>query len=49
MTSADKTQSKVYKIYVSKTNNLELANTNLETLAIENTLLNPPFVPLPVR
>jgi len=43
VTSADKTQSKVYKIYVSKTNNLELANTNLETLAIENTLLNPPF------
>ena len=43
VTSPDKTQSKVYNIHVSKTNNLELANTNLETLAIENTMLNPPF------
>lgn len=43
VTSADKTQSKVYIIHVSKTSNLELANTNLETLAIENALLNPPF------
>lgn len=43
VTSADETQSKIYKIHVSKTDNLELANTNLEILAIENTLLNPPF------
>lgn len=41
--SADRTQSKVYTIHVSKTDNLELANTNLEILAIENALLNPPF------
>ena len=43
VTSADKTQSKVYTIHVSKTDNFELANTNLEILAIENALLNPPF------
>ena len=30
-------------IHVTKTANLELANTNLEMLAIENVLLNPPF------
>lgn len=43
VTSADKVQSKVYTIHVSKTDNLEFANTNLEILAIENALLNPPF------
>lgn len=32
-----------YKIQVTKTKNLELANTNLEILAVENALLNPPF------
>lgn len=41
--SEDKTQSKVYTVQVTKTANIELANTNLETLAIENILLNPPF------
>lgn len=41
--SEDKTQEKNYKIKVTKTPNLELANTNLEILAIENILLNPPF------
>ena len=32
-----------YIIEVTKTKNLELANTNLEILAIENTLLNPVY------
>lgn len=41
--SEDKTQSKVYTIQVTKTNDVELANTNLEILAIENVFLNPPF------
>ncbi len=43
VTSPDKTQSKVYTIHVSKTNNFESTNTNLETLSIQNVLLNPPF------
>lgn len=43
VTSADKTQNNVYTIQVTKTANIELANTNLEILAIENVLLNPPF------
>lgn len=43
VTSEDKTQNKIYKIQVTKTNNIESANTNLETLAVENILLNPPF------
>lgn len=43
VTSEDKSQQKVYTIQVTKTANLELANTNLEILAIENYLLNPPF------
>lgn len=43
VTSEDKTQSNVYTIQVTKTNNYEAANTNLEILAIENVLLNPPF------
>ena len=33
----------MYTIEVTKTSNPELANTNLETLAIENVLLNPNF------
>lgn len=41
--SEDKTQKNTYTIEVTKTANLELANTNLETLAIENALLNPVF------
>ena len=35
--------SNSYKIYVTKTNDIEKANTNLETLAIENVLLYPYF------
>ncbi|MCI9177946.1 MAG: hypothetical protein HFJ28_05210 [Clostridia bacterium] len=35
-------QSK-YKIYVTKTNNIEEANTNLENLAVENETLEPDF------
>lgn len=35
--------SNSYKIYVTKTNDIENANTNLETLAIENVLLYPYF------
>ena len=41
--SEDKTSESTYKIIVTKTEDLELVNTNLETLAIENVLLNPPF------
>lgn len=41
--SEDKTQERNYKIRVTKTSNPEIANTNLEILAIENVLLNPPF------
>lgn len=33
----------MYTIQVTKTSNPELANTSLETLAIENVLLNPNF------
>lgn len=33
----------IYYIYVTKTNNKEAANANLETLAIENVLLTPEF------
>lgn len=43
VTSEDKTKKNEYKILVTKTTNLELANTDLETLAIEDTLLYPPF------
>lgn len=43
VTPEDKTKKTEYKIQVTKTANLELANTNLETLAIEDTLLYPPF------
>lgn len=41
--SEDKSTSKVYNIYVTRTNDIEAANANLEILAIENTLLTPPF------
>lgn len=41
--SEDRIQESIYKIQVMRTNNVELANTNLEILAIENVLLNPPF------
>lgn len=43
VTSEDKKEKKTYTIQVTKTANLELANTNLEILAIENVLLSPPF------
>lgn len=43
VTSQDKTQSNIYTIQVTKTADIKLANTNLEILAIENVLLNPPF------
>lgn len=43
VTSSDKTKSKSYIIHVSKTENFETANANLEILAVENALLTPPF------
>ena len=41
--SEDKTKSEIYKIYVTKTSNKELANSNLENLAIRQGALEPPF------
>lgn len=41
--SPDKTSKTEYKIFLTKTNNLEYANANLETLAIENVTLEPEF------
>ena len=41
--SEDKKQEEIYTIEVTKTDNVELASTALETLEIENVLLNPPF------
>ena len=41
--SADKTKKNEYIIHVSKTKDIEKANTNLETLAIENESLEPEF------
>lgn len=41
--SEDKTQQNTYTIYVTKTNDINMANTNLETLAIQDVLLTPPF------
>ena len=41
--SQDKTSSSTYLINVTKTDDMEAANTNLETLAIENVLLYPAF------
>lgn len=41
--SEDKKKEKNYTIEVTKTDNVELASTVLETLEIENVLLNPPF------
>lgn len=43
VTSQNQSQKKVYNIEVTKTDNLELSNANLEILAIENYLLNPAF------
>ena len=43
--TAENGDKKDYTINVSKTNNVEQANANLENLAIENTTLNPEFNP----
>ena len=43
VTSPDKSRKTEYVIYVTKTNDLEKANANLETLAIENVTLEPEF------
>ncbi len=43
VTSENQNQKKVYSIQVTKTDDFEMANTNLEILAVENYLLNPPF------
>ena len=43
VTSQNKKNVSEYKIYVTKTNDVESANANLETLAIENVLLSPEF------
>ena len=43
ITSEDNTSSTSYIINVTKTNNIEAANTNLETLAIQNYLMYPNF------
>lgn len=43
VTSEDKTKEEVYKIYVTKTTNIEQANANLETLAVREAFLNPEF------
>lgn len=41
--SEDKMTNNIYTINVTKTSNIELANNNLEILAIENVLLYPQF------
>lgn len=41
--SEDKTKTETYKIYVTKTNNQELANSNLENLAVRQGMLEPTF------
>lgn len=38
-----KNNKKIYTIYVTKTNNLELANASLENLAVDSYFLNPEF------
>ena len=43
VTSHDKTSSNTYLINVTKTDDIEAANADLETLAIENYLLYPAF------
>ena len=44
VTSLDKTSKTQYTISVTKTKDLEKANANLETLAIENVAIEPEFV-----
>ena len=41
--SEDKTKETNYKIYVTKTSNIENANANLENLAVEHGSLIPEF------
>lgn len=41
--SEDKTKETNYKIYVTKTSDMEKANANLENLAVEDGALNPEF------
>ncbi len=41
--SEDKTKTSFYKIYVTRTDNIDLANANLETLAIREGTLTPEF------
>lgn len=41
--SEDKVKSSVYKIYVTRTENIEKANANLENLAVRQANLNPAF------
>jgi len=41
--TAENGETKEYTINVTKTNNLTLANANLENLAVENVTLNPEF------
>lgn len=43
--SEDKTKKEVYKIFVTKTTNITLANANLENLAISQSYLTPYFEP----
>ena len=45
VTAQDKKTTKAYIIEVTKTENPELANANLENLAIENVTLEPEFSP----
>ena len=45
VTAPDKKTSKIYTIEVTKTENPDLANANLEILAIENVTLEPEFNP----
>lgn len=45
VTAQDKKTTKTYVIEVTKTQNPELANANLENLAIENVTLEPEFSP----
>lgn len=44
VTSQDTTTKTQYTIFVTKTKDLEKANANLETLAIENVTLEPEFI-----
>ncbi|MBO5349427.1 MAG: cadherin-like beta sandwich domain-containing protein [Clostridia bacterium] len=41
--SEDKTKTAIYKIYVTRTENLDKANANLENLAVRQATLNPEF------